>query len=80
MYFFFSLMPATLLVVLGYFVLFSSTKTAGVVKTFGQILAIWIFILAAILPVAGAYATYAGFPSISTMMRSMHHEGSPYGR
>ena len=77
MYLFFSLFPATILVVVGYFVLFSSTKTGGAVKTFGQILATWIFILAAILPVAGAYATYAGFPSIDAMMRSMHPEGVP---
>lgn len=38
MYFFFSLIPATLVAVLGYFVLFSSTKAHGGVKTFGQIL------------------------------------------
>jgi hypothetical protein len=77
MYFFFSLLPATVLVILGYFVLFSSTKTQGAVKTFGQILAIWVFILAALFPVAGAYATYAGFPSVDAMMRSMHPEGDP---
>ena len=45
MYILFSMIPATVLVVLGYFVLFSSTKTDGAAKTFGQILAIWIFIL-----------------------------------
>lgn len=77
MYFFVSLIPATLVVVLGYFVLFSSTKTQGAVKTFGQILAIWLFVLAAVFPVAGAYVTYAGFPSIGAMMRSMHPEGVP---
>ena len=77
MYIFFSLLSATFLVVVGYFVLFSSTKTEGAAKTFGQILAIWIFVLAAILPVAGVYATYAGFPSIDAMMRSMHPDGAP---
>lgn len=77
MFFFFSLIPATFLVVLGYFVLFSSTKTDGGVRTFGQILAVWLFILAAILPVAGAYATYAGLPSLGAIMRSMHPEGAP---
>jgi hypothetical protein len=75
MYFFFSLIPATLGVVLGYFILFSSTKTQGAVKTFGQILAVWIFILAAVFPMAGAYATYAGFSPIDAM-RSMHSRGS----
>lgn len=77
MYFLLSLIPATLSVVLGYFVLFSSTKTQGAVKTLGQILAIWIFILATVSPMAGAYATYAGLPPIGAMMRSMHSEGNP---
>lgn len=76
MYFLFSLIPATLSLVLAYFVLFSSTKTQGMVKTLGQILAIWIFVAAAALPMAGAYATYAGFPSIGAMMRSMHSGGN----
>jgi hypothetical protein len=76
MYFFFSLIPATLWVVLGYFILFSSTKTQGGVKTFGRILAIWVFILAALFPVAGAYVTYAGLSPIETM-RSMHSGGRP---
>ena len=71
MLFFFSLIPATLAVVLGYFVLFSSAKAEGTVKTFGQILAVWIFVLAALLPLAGAYATYAGF-SPGESMRQMH--------
>ena len=71
MLFFFSLIPAPLAVVLGYFVLFSSAKAEGTVKTFGQILAVWIFVLAALLPLAGAYATYAGF-SPGESMRQMH--------
>lgn len=77
MYFLFSIVPATLAIVLGYFILFSSTKTQGAVKTFGRVLAIWIFILAAVFPAAGAYATYAGLPSMAEMMRSMHSAGSP---
>jgi hypothetical protein len=72
MYFLLSLIPTTLFVVVGYFILFSSTKTQGSVKMFGQILAVWIFMLAAVLPIAGTYATYAGLPSIAEMMRSMH--------
>ena len=71
MFFFLSLIPATLLVVLGYFVLFSSTKTQGGVRTFGQILATWIFILAVVLPLASAYVTYAGLSPMGSM-RSMH--------
>lgn len=71
MLFFFSLVPATLAVVLGYFILFSSTRAEGAVKAFGQVLAIWVFILAAVLPLAGAYASFTGFSPIDAM-RSMH--------
>jgi hypothetical protein len=76
MYFFYSLIPATLAVVLGYFILFSSTKTQGAVKAFGRILAIWVFAAAALLPMAGGYATYAGLSSPSAVMQSMHSGGS----
>jgi len=75
MYFLLSLVPATLAAVVGYFVLFSSTKAQGGVKTFAQILAVWVFLLAAALPTAGAYATYAGLPSMGTVMRAMHSGG-----
>lgn len=76
MYFFFSLIPATLAVVLGYFILFSSTKTQGAVKTLGRILAIWVLVLAALLPVAGGYVTYAGLSPIGSTMQSMHSGGN----
>jgi hypothetical protein len=73
MCFFFSLIPATIWVVLGYFVLFSSDRTQGAVRMFGQILAIWVFIIAAFFPVMGAYVSLAGLcPSIESMMQSMH--------
>ena len=74
MYFLFSLLPATIAVVLGYFILFSSSKAQGGVKAFGLALAVWVLILAAALPMAGAYATYAGVPAIGEWMRSMHSE------
>jgi hypothetical protein len=76
MYVFFSLIPATLAVVLGYFILLSSTRAQGAVKTLGRTLAAWVFVLAALLPVAGGYATHADLPSIGSMMRSMHSAGS----
>ena len=43
MCFFFSFMPATLLVTIGYFVLFASSKSDDGIRTFGRVLAIWIF-------------------------------------
>ncbi len=76
MCFFFSFMPATIWVVIGYFVLFSSTKADGGIKKLGQILAIWIFIIAAFLPIAGAYITLSGLCPIEAMMETIHSERS----
>lgn len=61
MWFFFSFIPTTIWVVVGYFVLFSSSKTQGGVQVFGRVLAVWVFIIAAFFLVAGAYMTFAGF-------------------
>ena len=76
MWFFASLIPATIWVVLGYFILFASTKSQGAVQTFGQILAVWVFIIAALFPLAGAYATLSGF-SLEAMMKPMHESMHP---
>jgi hypothetical protein len=57
MCFFVSLMPATILVVIGYFVLDFSTKALGALHRFGRGLAIWIFFLALFFPMMGAYVT-----------------------
>lgn len=72
MCFFFSLVPATVFVVLGYFVLFSSTKVDGPVRTFGRVLAIWVFLVALLFPVMGAYVTTTDlcpFPRVLQQMR-----------
>ena len=74
MCFFFSFMPATFWAVVGYFVLFSSTETQGGIRTFGQILA--IFIIAAVLPMAGAYVTLAGLCPIDAIIEAVHAEGN----
>ncbi len=73
MCFLFSLLPATFWVVIGYFVLFSSAKTAvSGIRTFGQVLAIWIFVIAALFPIGGAYVSLAGLcPDMSKMHSSM---------
>ena len=57
MCFFFSFIPATFWVVIGYFVLFTSKKAENNLKKFGFILAIWIFVLASFFPISGAYVT-----------------------
>jgi hypothetical protein len=71
MCFFLSLIPATIWVVVGYFILFSSTKTEGSVQLFGRILAIWVFVIAAFFPVIGAYVTLSGLCPIEAMIQTM---------
>ncbi len=72
MYFFISLIPTTFWIVLGYFVLFASSKAENWVRIFGQILAIWIFLIAAAIVIAAAYVTVAGLCPIQDMLRTMH--------
>lgn len=60
MCFIFSFIPATIFMVIGYFVLFSSSKSEGNIQKFGQILAIWVFVVALLFPICGAYATVSG--------------------
>lgn len=67
MCFFFSLVPATFWVIVGYFVLFSSRKADGRIRTLGQVLAIWVFVLAALIPLAAAYVTIAGLCPIGAI-------------
>ena len=71
MCFFFSFMPATFWAVVGYFVLFSSSKADGGIRTFGRILAIWIFVIAAFIPIAAAYVTLAGLCPIEDMLKTL---------
>lgn len=68
MLFFVGLLPATIFVVVGYFVLFASARADGVVRAFGRVLAVWIFVVAAVPPVAGAYATFTGASPFKEMM------------
>jgi hypothetical protein len=68
MCFVFSLIPATMFVTIGYFVLFSSTKVTSGIRIFGQILAVWIFLIALLAPAAGAYVTFSGLCPVPQMM------------
>lgn len=67
-----SLVPATILTTIGYFVLFSSTKAEGAISKFGKILAIWLFIVALVPIIVGLYLTISGLcPCIETF-KPMH--------
>ena len=72
MCFFFSLIPATAWLIIGFFVLFASSKAAGGLRTFGQVLAVWAFIIAALFPLGGAYVSLAGLCPMQAMMEQMH--------
>lgn len=69
MCFFFSFMPATFWTVVGYFVLFSSTKAEGRLGTFGRVLAIWIFLISVMILLAGAYVTLSDMCPIEALMK-----------
>ena len=70
--FIFSLIPATIFAVIGYFVLFASTKAEGAVQKFGQILAIWVLVVALFFPIMGLYVTLSGLCPIEELMQTMH--------
>jgi hypothetical protein len=72
MCFFFSFMPATICVTIGYFVLFAASMTDDGIKTFGRILAIWLFVIAAFIPIAGAYVTLAGLCPMEDILKTLH--------
>ncbi len=76
MCFFFSLIPATFWVTVGYFVLFSSTRTEGTISKFGRILAIWIFIIALFFPICGAYMALSGNCPIDQVMNLIKASGN----
>ena len=66
-------MPATIMVVIGYFVLYFSTKVQGTVHKIGRGLAIWIFFLALFFPLIGAYVTFTGQCPMEEMIEQMEH-------
>jgi uncharacterized membrane protein (DUF485 family) len=74
MCFFFSLLPATFWLVIGYFVMFSSTKLEGGMQLFGKILAIWIFVIASVIPLAGAYMAISDACPMEAMMEELIEE------
>ena len=74
MCFFFSLIPATFWVVVGFFVLYTSTKAEGTLRKFGKVLAIWIFIIASFFPICGAYMTLSGNCPMEELIEEMGEE------
>jgi hypothetical protein len=56
MIFLLALIPATMLTVAGYFVLFLSHRAEGSLRSFGRYLGIWAFALAGLVALGGLFA------------------------
>ena len=72
MCFFISLFPATFWLVIGYIVIFLSAKSDGRVQKFGRLLAIWVFVIAAFIPIMGLIVTISGLCPIAEIIEKMH--------
>ena len=49
-----------------------ATRAEGRLRKFGQVLAIWAFIIAAFIPLGGAYVTLAELCPMGGMIDQMH--------
>src|SRR5579862_1016769 len=75
-----AVLHGTILAVIGYALLFSATRTAGVTALIGRLLGIWLFILAALGIIAAATAPmFGGKPFGLDIMPPMHHHWGPPG-
>ncbi|NIN35823.1 MAG: hypothetical protein GWO08_00605 [Gammaproteobacteria bacterium] len=54
--------------------MFSSTKLEGGMQLFGKILAIWIFVIASAIPLAGAYMAISDACPMKAMMEEIVEE------
>jgi hypothetical protein len=55
-----ALLPATVLTIAGYFVLYLSSRTEGTLRTFGKYLAFWAFTLAGLVIIGALFAAAHG--------------------
>lgn len=71
MCFMFSFIPATVFTVLGFIVLYCTTKSEGGVATFGRILSVWVFVIAAFFPLMGAFITFSDACPIAALIQAI---------
>lgn len=71
MCFVFSFLPATVFTVLGYIVLYCATRSEKGVATFGRILTVWVFIVAAFFLLMGALITFTDACPIDALIRAI---------
>jgi len=72
MIYFLALVPATILTIAGYGVLFLAQRSEGSLKSFGRYLGFWAFTLAGLVVLGAIFAAARG-PMMHTMM--MHGDG-----
>ena len=70
-----AILHATAMAVVGFFVLFAAGKSGGLLRTIGNVLGIWLFILAVLALVGGAAAPMFGGGSYGFPMMDRNHYG-----
>lgn len=68
MLFFISLLPATALATIGYFVLFSTQWAEGALRSFGRILGSWFLVIATAVVLGGLTASLVGWNPMDAIM------------
>ena len=66
-----------MLAVIGFFVLFAASKAEGLVKRIGNILGVWLYILAALALIGWIVVAAAGGAMMSRHMMAFHHQWGP---
>src|SRR5260370_33872254 len=84
MIYFLALLPATVMTIAGYFVLYLSNRSEGAFRTFGKYLGFWAFTLAALIILGAIFAAAHGghhCPMIGErgMYGRMHAHGDESG-
>lgn len=77
MCFFFSFLPATVWLVIAFFILFAATRAQGGLRTFGRVLGTWALVIALMFPAMGAYVTLSGACPMDAMMQTMQSGENP---
>jgi hypothetical protein len=80
MIYFLALLPATMLTIAGYFVLYLSHRSEGRFRTFGRYLGFWAFTLAALVILAAIFAAAHGCHHGARMYGPGPGEPRPYER
>ena len=64
MCFFFSFLPATFWLVVGYFVLYSASRADGWIEVFGRVLATWIFVICGMILLLTPWRFHEGWSGV----------------